>query len=94
MLLRVIDRPGPVNSGDRFCGRPCGRPTAMPLFWKPYKSDVTSFIEELKAKKPTLEAEQRQGLALLWDKSIDLSAQAEYRDAAVAQQPYVYQTKR
>ena len=24
----------------------------MPLFWKPYKSDVTSFIEELKAKKP------------------------------------------
>mgnify|MGYP002150748333 CR=1 FL=1 len=22
----------------------------MPLFWKPYKSDVTNFIEELKAK--------------------------------------------
>ena len=39
----------------------------MPLFWKPYKSEVTSFIEELKAKKPTLEAEQRAGRALLWD---------------------------
>ena len=26
----------------------------MPLFWKPYKSDVTSFIDELRAKKPTL----------------------------------------
>ena len=65
----------------------------MPLFWKAYKSDVTSFIEELKAKKPTLEAEQRQGRALLWDKTIDLPAQSEYRDARVAQQPYVYQTK-
>ncbi|ARN19822.1 DUF3460 family protein [Piscinibacter gummiphilus] len=66
----------------------------MPLFWKPYKSDVTSFIETLKAKKPTLEAEQRQGRALLWDRPIDADAQAEYRDARVPQQPYVYQTKR
>ena len=66
----------------------------MPLFWKAYKSDVTSFIEELKARKPTLEAEQRQGRALLWDKRIDRDAQAEYGDAKVAQQPYVYQTQR
>ena len=65
----------------------------MPLFWKPYKSEVTSFIEELKAKKPTLEAEQRAGRALLWDRSLDRSQQAEWRDAQVAQQPYVYQTK-
>lgn len=65
----------------------------MPLFWKAYKSDVTSFIEELKAKKPTLEAEQRQGRALLWDKRIDRDAQADYGDAKVAQQPYVYQTQ-
>jgi len=66
----------------------------MPLFWKAYKSDVTSFIEELKAKKPTLEDEQRQGRALLWDKPVDRPTQAEYNDARVAQQPYVYQTKR
>ena len=65
----------------------------MPLFWKHYKSDVTSFIEELKAKKPTLEEEQRQGRSLLWDKRLDRDAQAEYSDATVAQQPYVYQTK-
>jgi hypothetical protein len=64
----------------------------MPLFWKPYKSDVTSFIEELKAKKPTLEDEQRQGRALLWDRAIDRDAQAEYAEARVPQQPYVYQT--
>jgi Protein of unknown function (DUF3460) len=65
----------------------------MPLFWKAYTSDVTSFIEELKAKKPTLEVEQRQGRALLWDKPIDRDAQADYEDAKVAQQPYVYQTQ-
>lgn len=65
----------------------------MPLFWKPYKSEVTSFIEELKAKKPTLEAEQRAGRALLWDRSLDRSEQAEWLDAKVPQQPYVYQTK-
>ena len=66
----------------------------MPLFWKAYTSDVTAFIEELKANKPTLEAEQRQGRALLWDKRIDRDAQADYGDARVAQQPYVYQTGR
>ncbi|MFZ5550949.1 MAG: DUF3460 family protein [Pseudomonadota bacterium] len=64
----------------------------MPLFWKPYKSDVTTFIDELKAKRPTLEAEQRAGRALLWDKPQDREAQAEYGAARVAQQPYVYQT--
>ena len=65
----------------------------MPFFWKPYKSDVTAFIEELKAKKPTLEAEQRQGRSLLWDKAIDREAQAEYREGRVPQRPYVYQTE-
>lgn len=65
----------------------------MPLFWKPYKSDVSQFIDTLKAKKPTLEAEQRAGRALLWDRPIDRAAQAEWDAANVAQLPYVYQTK-
>jgi hypothetical protein len=65
----------------------------MPLFWKPYKSDVTSFIEKLKADKPTLEEEQRAGRALLWDRRIDRQAQDEYGESRVPQQPYVYQTK-
>ncbi len=64
----------------------------MPLFWKPYKSEVTSFIDELKARKPTLEAEQRAGRALLWDQAPDRQAQAEWRAARVPQKPYVYQT--
>jgi hypothetical protein len=69
------------------------REPAMPLFWKPYKSEVTNFIEELKAKKPSLEAEQRAGRALLWDRDLNRQEQAEWEDAKVAQQPYVYQTQ-
>jgi hypothetical protein len=68
-------------------------PPAMPFFRKPYKSEITSFIEELKTRKPTLESEQRAGRALLWDRPVDRSAQAEWHDAAVPQQAYVYQTK-
>lgn len=65
----------------------------MPLFWKPYKSEVTQFIDELKAKKPSLEAEQRAGRGLLWDREQDRQAQADYKAARVPQQPYVYQSK-
>ena len=65
----------------------------MPLFWKAYRSDVTQSIDELKARKPTLEAEQRAGRARLWDRAQDREAKADWDEAAVAQQPYVYQTK-
>ncbi|HEX5313280.1 DUF3460 family protein [Aquabacterium sp.] len=65
----------------------------MPLFWKPYKSDVTQFIDSLKQRDPQLEERQRQGRALLWDKPIDRQAQQEYAEARVAQNAYVYQTK-
>lgn len=65
----------------------------MPLFWKPYQSEITQFIDTLKQRDPQLEARQRQGRALLWDKPADPKAQAEWRAAKVPQQPYVYQTK-
>jgi len=65
----------------------------MPLFWKPYRSDVTQFIDSLKKAKPALEQEQREGRALLWDKAIDRELQTQARQARVAQQAYVYQTK-
>ena len=57
-----------------------------------YTSDTTQFIDQLKAKKPTLEAEQRAGRALLWDKNLSRAEQAEFGEASVAQQPYVYGT--
>ena len=65
----------------------------MPLFWKPYKSEITQFIDELRANKPTLEAEQRAGRALLWDREIDREALTEFGEAAVPQKGYVYQTE-
>ena len=64
------------------------------IFRRPdYQSDTTLFIDQLKAAKPTLEAEQRAGRALLWDKNIDRNAQADISEGNVAQTPYVYQTK-
>lgn len=65
----------------------------MPLFWKHYQSEATQFIEGLKKQDPKLEERQRQGRALLWDKAQDRQAQAEWRDARVAQKPYVYHNK-
>lgn len=65
----------------------------MPLFWKPYQSEATQFIESLKKTDASLESRQRQGRALLWDKPQDRQTQAEWNDARVPQQPYVYQTK-
>jgi hypothetical protein len=59
----------------------------------PYKSEVSTFIDDLKAKKPTLEAEQRAGRALLWDRQLDRQALADWSAARVPQQPYVYQTQ-
>jgi hypothetical protein len=65
----------------------------MSIFRRPdYTSEVTHFIDGLKAQKPSLEAEQRAGRALLWDKQLDCSAEQDYQDARVAQQAYVYLT--
>ena len=56
-----------------------------------YKSEITQFLEELKTQKPDLEAQQRQGRSLLWDKDpIDLEELARAKSARVAQKPYVY----
>jgi hypothetical protein len=65
----------------------------MPLFWKPYKSDVTQFIDSLKQRDPQLEERQRQGRLLLWDKAQDRQAQQGFNEGRVEQQPYVYHTK-
>jgi len=61
------------------------------IFRRPdYQSETTQFIEQLKTKAPDLEARQRAGRALLWDKAIDRQAQSEYREARVPQKAYVY----
>ena len=65
----------------------------MSIFRRPdYQSEATLFINQLKTAQPALEERQRAGRALLWDKQVDRSAWAAYRQAEVAQKPYVYQT--
>ncbi len=66
---------------------------AFHLFRRPdYRSDTTQFISQLKADKPVLEAEQRQGRELLWDKQVSRPEQQDFQAGRVAQKPYVYQT--
>jgi len=66
----------------------------MSIFGRPhYTSDATQFIEQLKATRPEIEAGQRQGRALLWDKNVDREAQQQAEAARVPQKPYVYQTE-
>ena len=66
----------------------------MSLFRRPdYHSEVTQFIDKLKSARPKLEAQQRAGRALLWDKNLDRSEQQAFKSAKVAQGAYVYQTK-
>ena len=63
------------------------------IFRRPhYQSDITLFIDKMKADKPSLESEQLAGRALLWDKAVDRSAWSDYRAGEVEQKPYVYQT--
>ena len=66
----------------------------MNIFYRPkYQSEASQFIDQLKAKDPALEAKQRQGRDLLWDKEVNRSDWSEYRAAQVAQKCYVYQTE-
>ena len=56
-----------------------------------YESDITQFLKTLKQERPSLEAEQREGHGLLWDKTpIDLEERARANASRVAQRPYVY----
>ncbi|MDO4681454.1 MAG: DUF3460 family protein [Lautropia sp.] len=58
-----------------------------------YQSDATLFLNQLKAQRPTLEAEQQRGRAIWWDKApIDLDRRREENESRVMQKPYPYQT--
>jgi hypothetical protein len=66
----------------------------MSIFRRPdYTSEATQFIEQLKAQRPELDAQQQAGRALLWDQNVDRAAWQEFSAARVPQQPYVYQTR-
>jgi hypothetical protein len=56
-----------------------------------YSSEITQFIDGLKAQQPDLEARQRAGRAILWDKHVNREAWDEFRAAQLRQKAYVYQ---
>ncbi len=59
-----------------------------------YRSEVTQFIDQLKADAPALESRQRAGRALLWDKPAQLAEQREGNALGQLAQPaYVYQNE-
>ena len=58
-----------------------------------YQSDVTQFLNDLRARKPELERKQREGRAIFWDKQLDLDELERWKQARVPQQAYVYQNE-
>ncbi|HEX5806206.1 MAG TPA: DUF3460 family protein [Macromonas sp.] len=66
----------------------------MSIFQRPhYASEATQFLESLKTQRPNLDAEQRQGRALLWEQPVDRDWNAEADEGRVEQKPYVYQSE-
>ena len=65
----------------------------MHIFRRPDNhSEVSQFLDQLKADHPDMQEQQRSGRELLWDKQVDRQAWAEFEAARVAQKPYVYQS--
>jgi hypothetical protein len=61
------------------------------LFRRPdYNSDITDYLSELKERKPDLEAQQRAGRAIWWDKHLDRELLEEWQDARVPSTAYAY----
>jgi hypothetical protein len=67
-------------------------PPAMPFLpARHYVSDHTRFIDDLLAKKPELEASQRIGRKIWWDKlPSEVAAQREMNASQAPQKGYVY----
>jgi hypothetical protein len=57
----------------------------------PYESDITLFLKNYKQAHPGVEQRQRDGRARLWDRQQDPELAEGFKQAKVAQRPYVYQ---
>jgi len=66
--------------------------TAIPYNSVMYQSELTQFLESLKKERPHLEAEQRRGRAMWWDKLLDRDRLARQAESRLQQPGYVYQT--
>ena len=62
------------------------------IFQRPhYTSDATRFLNELQRSHPQLREQQLEGVARLWDKTLDRDLLEEFSAGRVAQKPYVYE---
>lgn len=55
-----------------------------------YESEYTVFLRELRTKHPQWESEQSEGLALLWDKKIDIREQEAFLQSSEPNRAYPY----
>ena len=62
----------------------------MPFAVKPYVSEATRFLQELKSQRPELEAEQKKGRSIWWDHPQDADLHDGFDSARVRQKAYVY----
>lgn len=65
----------------------------MTFPWKYYESDAAKLLGELMLEKPQIAEEKKNGLALWWDRKLNLDELKRAQDSQVTQQAYVYQTK-
>jgi len=59
----------------------------------PYVSELGEFLREMKERDPAVEAGQKRGRAIWWDKNLDLDMYSRFRQSNVPQPAYVYQPK-
>ncbi|MDN0073921.1 DUF3460 family protein [Crenobacter sp. SG2303] len=56
-----------------------------------YQSDFTKFMNEYLDKNPAVDTERRELRLTWWDRKLDAKEQEGFKQARVAQKPYVYQ---
>lgn len=57
-----------------------------------YQSEITQFLTKLRTERPHLDAEQRKGRAIWWDKGpIDMDRFRRNQESRVPQKAYPYQ---
>jgi Protein of unknown function (DUF3460) len=60
---------------------------------KPYESELTRFLREIKQQNPAIGPDQKEGRAIWWDKQLDRDLYRRFRESSVPQPAYVYQPK-
>jgi hypothetical protein len=59
-----------------------------------YVSEITHFLQDLKANNPNIAVDQKKGRAIWWDKKPQTTEDREHlAESRVRQNGYVYQTK-